>query len=94
MKYRLFLLYRVQEDTQSLHIKSIRRDQGGELLCIASNGVGPDLSKTVKVVVKGEHRVTSYDLKLGQFPFNYIINGTYKQNRGQLIKMFSPSICY
>ncbi|KAL7636216.1 UNVERIFIED_CONTAM: hypothetical protein RMT77_012973 [Armadillidium vulgare] len=36
----------------SLIIREIRRDQGGEILCIASNGVGSDLSKSVKIVVK------------------------------------------
>ncbi|KAK7021096.1 hypothetical protein SK128_026418, partial [Halocaridina rubra] len=36
----------------SLLIMAIQRDQGGEFLCSASNGVGSDLSKSVRVTVK------------------------------------------
>ncbi|XP_068223029.1 cell adhesion molecule Dscam1-like isoform X2 [Palaemon carinicauda] len=36
----------------SLVIMNIKRDQGGEFLCSASNGVGSDLSKSVRVTVK------------------------------------------
>ncbi|KAK7074280.1 hypothetical protein SK128_018951, partial [Halocaridina rubra] len=40
----------------SLVISTIRRDQGGEFLCSAANGVGSDLSKSVKVTVKADAR--------------------------------------
>ncbi|XP_076034195.1 cell adhesion molecule Dscam1-like isoform X3 [Oratosquilla oratoria] len=54
----------------SLIISSIRRDQGGEFLCSASNGVGPDLSKPIKVVVKVppqfEERVSNVSVVAGK----------------------------
>ncbi|XP_071549821.1 cell adhesion molecule Dscam1-like [Panulirus ornatus] len=36
----------------SLRVRAIRREQGGEFLCSASNGVGSDLSKSVTITVK------------------------------------------
>ncbi|KAG7174552.1 Down syndrome cell adhesion molecule-like protein 2-like 6 [Homarus americanus] len=40
------------ERNSSLTVRGIRRDQGGEFLCSATNGVGSDLSKSVTVTVK------------------------------------------
>ncbi|XP_069185985.1 cell adhesion molecule Dscam1 isoform X2 [Procambarus clarkii] len=40
------------ERNSSLTVRGIRRNQGGEFLCSASNGVGSDLSKSVTVTVK------------------------------------------
>ncbi|KAK8378810.1 hypothetical protein O3P69_009493 [Scylla paramamosain] len=40
------------ERNRSLVVAGIRRHQGGEFLCSASNGVGSDLSKSVSVTVK------------------------------------------
>lgn len=46
------MVYRV-ESNSSLVVEGVRRHQGGKFLCSASNGVRPDLSKSVTVTVKG-----------------------------------------
>ncbi|XP_071538392.1 cell adhesion molecule Dscam1-like [Panulirus ornatus] len=49
------------EKNSSLTVRAIRREQGGEFLCSASNGVGSDLSKSVTVTVKVPPRFTEHE---------------------------------